>query len=49
MEQQDKGIDITTYKFGSQDEPPTPSEKFDTPEEKFDTPEEGLENLAIAE
>jgi hypothetical protein len=27
MEQQDKGIDITTYKFD------TPSEKFDTPEE----------------
>jgi len=41
MEQQDKGIDITTYKFGSQDEPPTPSEKFDTPEE-------GLENLTIS-
>jgi 1,2-phenylacetyl-CoA epoxidase PaaB subunit len=49
MEQQDKGIDITTYKFGSQDEPPTPEEKFDTPEEKFDTPEEKLENLAVVE
>ena len=30
MEQLEKGVDITTYKFGSSDdEPPTPSEKFD--------------------
>ena len=28
MEQEEKGIDITTYKFGSS-EPPTPEEKFD--------------------
>jgi hypothetical protein len=28
IEQEEKGIDITTYKFGSS-EPPTPEEKFD--------------------
>jgi hypothetical protein len=31
MEQEEKGIDILNYKFGS-DEPPTPSEKFDNVE-----------------
>jgi hypothetical protein len=35
MEQEEKGIDITKHKFGSLNEPPTPSEKFAEEAEKY--------------